>query len=369
MVLLGDRGQATGQLFGGPHPNPQSGVGLFPDEDYFEQSNAPGSTFAAATVELAGRGGDECRAVIPSVRPLRSFEGLIMGRSIQGRGSTEPPSGGSQISRQPPSLQECRDPLLFHHTGVDCGILGFFGRPMWYSDPAADRNIFIQPEGVERTKGWCNAGAWAIAPLAKTPLPAALFGHVAMFLGAEDVVALASVCKSLRWIAFHRDTWKSLCFSAGVVSYHRVAASPRHQPGTRVTGKRLRCTKPSNAAQPDLNAHTRKISRRRDTISDSCFRLDSSIRNSLQDWPSCAGLLREDAHSESSSSDLGRRCGVDRPDTAPPCNRAARCRRRQSESEIYPLPAADKPWEAGLHCRGLQVLSECTRESRLDAHI
>ncbi|CDI76177.1 hypothetical protein EPH_0026910 [Eimeria praecox] len=159
---------------------------------------------------------DECHAVIPSARPLRSLKGLIMGHSVQDIGNTDPPSGDGQMANQLPGIEERRAPLPNVQPGVDCGVLSFFGRPMWYSDFAADQNIFIQPEEVDGTERGCSIRPSTPTPPSNTPLPAALFGHVALFLGAEDVVALASACKSLRWIGFHRDAWKSLCFSEDI---------------------------------------------------------------------------------------------------------------------------------------------------------
>ncbi|CDJ51087.1 WD domain, G-beta repeat-containing protein, putative [Eimeria brunetti] len=355
------RWQPTRQFGEGPQIPNLPRERLSPDEDSFEHANAHGSRSAAASGVLAVRSDDESRAVTSSAPPLSSLDGFTMGRSSQGLSNPGVPSGGCQTARQLPDLEERRTPLQSQQTGgVDSGILGFFGRPIWYSDSAADRSTSVEPEGSHRYTGSCDVG------VSKIPFPTALFVHVAMFLGAEDVVALASVCKSLRWIAFHRDTWKSLCFSSGVVSYSRLSTMP-HQPGTRIAGNFFSDAKPPHLAQPDHEPHLCKGPQQRGNISDGCLGLESNICSSLflQDWPPCTGLLRKSGHSDSSSrpSDFGCRCGVGSSDGAFPCEGAAVCRRGFSKSGIYPPTAAATAWEAGTHCRGLQFLAECTRKS------
>ncbi|CDJ36793.1 LOW QUALITY PROTEIN: uncharacterized protein EMH_0024920 [Eimeria mitis] len=161
----------------------------------------------------------------------------------------------------PRDVEERRIPLKNQQSGgVDCGFLGYFGRPMWHSDPAVDQSLFIQPERVDNNEERCNAvGPSAGTPFSKTPLPAALFSHVAM----------------------------------------------------------------------------------------------------------CLGSPRESVHS-SESAGLGRKCGVDCTDAVLPCETAVGWRSDPSGSGIHPLTAADTAWEAGTHCRGLQVLSEYTLHELVD---
>ncbi|OEH76741.1 wd g-beta repeat-containing protein [Cyclospora cayetanensis] len=108
------------------------------------------------------------------------------------------------------------------------GNLGFFGQPLWYCNSAAAQGPYSKfGESCGRSKESCCGGASARPPLSATPLPPSVFLQVALFLEAQDVAALASACRSLRWIGFNREIWKSICFSSGLVSCCARPSVPR----------------------------------------------------------------------------------------------------------------------------------------------
>ncbi|CDJ60269.1 WD domain, G-beta repeat-containing protein, putative [Eimeria maxima] len=76
------------------------------------------------------------------------------------------------------------------------------------------------------------------------------------------------------------DTWKALCFSAGVASYTSHAPMRRLQSLAMVGGKKPRCAKPSYVAHLVQDAQLGQNARRRWSTSDGLFRSDSRIDTS-----------------------------------------------------------------------------------------
>ncbi|KAL8433130.1 hypothetical protein ACSSS7_004107 [Eimeria intestinalis] len=98
--------------------------------------------------------------------------------------------------------------------------LGSFGKPLWScAREAALCGPSEKGQVSDSSADYCGAADVGTRADSSLPLPPALFLLVALFLDADNVKALASVSRRLRWLAHDRTLWRSLCFSEHLAAH------------------------------------------------------------------------------------------------------------------------------------------------------
>lgn len=261
----------------------------------------------------------------------------------------------SGVVRSAPHMQRVEDQRASLPRGLSpyyMGCLGFFGEPLWSCDCAASGAPFAKAGKVGRTTNVSR-----LEPPSAFPLPPAVFLHVALFLTAEDVTALASVCRDLRWLAFSRDIWRSLCFSEQLVSRTPGPSLPRRRFARMNPGASYSHTTAVRLFQPPHSLHRRRLplSRSKSGCVEFCVS-SSSRRNQMQKQEIlCRTDSFEEAHSllpfsEQTDGHVERHEGSD------PAAESVERRGLRVKPKSFPGSEAYTDCETRIHCRGLQVL-------------
>ncbi|KAL8271931.1 hypothetical protein Esti_004055 [Eimeria stiedai] len=256
------------------------------------------------------------------------------------------------------TAEELKSPA--HHASRPAG-LGFFGEPLWscarealLCGPFGKAQVF---HGSADRCAACNETKQG--PDSSLPLPPALFLSVALFLDAEDVKALASVSRRLRWLAHDSTLWRSLCFSEHLAALPSRGAVGRTVPVVRAVqcchhsecrGRRLPSVSYvseeglSGFGDDECNVQTNKHVR---------------MRSSAACDKSQAAASAPQPHSSSASG--GCQCsGVNVHSGRAARHFFARKEKICAESDFSGHGGL------GVRCRGLQVLPGCSVEKLVD---
>lgn len=290
--------------------------------------------------------------------PLDSTADWRVGREVNAMQSIMRPAVRAGLA---PHVQSLEDQGTSALRGLPPPGLGFFGMPLWSCDCAASQGPFGKVSEAGRNGEYYCRGDNGRQPLSAVPLPPALFLPVALFLAAEDVEALASVCKSLRWLAFNRQIWKSLCFSEKLVS-HSMCAAPKRRFGETVPKE--------SAAHLILHSHSLRghripLRRSDSNYSRFCVGGESPRLQAAKQRSAIRITSRKESFSRSSELANDTAFKIERCDTTDFCSESVK-RGRWLKPKTYPESDPDVGCEMGIQCRGLQVLPGYTLEELVD---
>lgn len=349
------------QLFDHSEPITALQAGLSPGGEWFDHQAAPrNSTTSAPTARPESCVGYSADCGVP----LDRMTGWNMGQKVKASKSSvrRTRKVGLYTHVQSPEVKGSS----VSHTPSFPG-LGFYGEPLWSFEYSAPRGPFERDAEFDTTTGYCYFGGTSGQPPSTVPLPPVLFLPVAFFLAAEDVKSLASVCRSLRWIAFNRKIWQSLCFSEKLVSHPTCPrAGQRRSDGTKSSRDVLRLPGQSYTSyacrRPPNNSKSRRDS--------NCLRSYCPSTQATKQQRTLRTIAGEESWSSSPNSEPVysawglRRC----EGPSPPLYSVGR-RSWRPKQETHLESDADmqyEPDESGVHCGGLQVLPGYTLEELVD---